>query len=233
MDELLRRAGDEVRDARVGDQLAAADHDQVVGGQRHLAHQVRRDEHGPALGSEPLEQVADPVDPFGIEAVDRLVEHHGLRVAEQRGRDAESLAHAERELAGALAGRRRAGRRGRSARRRGCCGMPWVCASASRWLRAERPVWIDRASSSAPTSCSGAACSRYGLPFTIDVARRRPVEPEDQPHRRRLAGAVRPEEAGDDSGPDVEGQVVDGALVAVVLGQSARFDHTGREARIL
>src|SRR5262249_59270004 len=35
--------------------------------------------------------------------------------------------------------------------------MPCVCARASRWLYAERPVCTERASSSAPTSCSGAA----------------------------------------------------------------------------
>ena len=45
---------DEIVDARVGDQPAAADHDQVVGGQRHLAHQVRRDEHRATLGGEAL-----------------------------------------------------------------------------------------------------------------------------------------------------------------------------------
>ena len=31
-------------------------------------------------------------------------------------------------------------------------GMPWVCASASKWLYAERPVCTDFASSNAPTS---------------------------------------------------------------------------------
>ena len=102
-DDAARGAADELVDARVGDQPAAADHDQVVGGQRHLAHQVRRDEDRAALGGERLEQVADPVDALRVEAVDRLVEQQRLRVAEQRGRDAEPLAHAERELAGALA----------------------------------------------------------------------------------------------------------------------------------
>jgi hypothetical protein len=34
-------------------------------------------------------------------------------------------------------------------------GMPWVAASARRWLRAERPGWKARASSSAPTSRPG------------------------------------------------------------------------------
>ena len=47
--------------------------------------------------------------------------------------------------------------------------IPAVAAIASRWLRAERPVWTARASSSAPTSCSGRACSAYGLPLTVTV----------------------------------------------------------------
>ena len=38
-------------------------------------------------------------------------------------------------------------------------GMPWVAASTRRWLYADRPVCTDLASSSAPTSCSGAGMS--------------------------------------------------------------------------
>src|SRR6185503_15473165 len=53
----------------------------------------------------------------------------------------------------------------------------------------------------------------------------RRVEAEDQAHRRRLAGAVRPEEAGHDAGLDGEGEVVDGTLVPVVLRQVACLDH--------
>src|SRR5581483_4111256 len=37
--------------------------------------------------------------------------------------------------------------------------MPWVAARASRWLRAERPLWTARASRRAPTSARGAPCS--------------------------------------------------------------------------
>ena len=47
-------------DGRVGEQPAAPDDDQVVGRQRHLAHQVGGDEDRAALGGERLEQVADP-----------------------------------------------------------------------------------------------------------------------------------------------------------------------------
>src|SRR4029077_13559210 len=43
-----------------------------------------------------------------------------------------------------------------------------------------------------------------GLAIDRDTPLRRPVEPENEPHRRRLARAVRAEEAGDDAGADVE-----------------------------
>src|SRR6185437_10330909 len=91
VDEFLHRA--------VRDQPAAADHDQVVRGVLHLAHQVRGDEDGAALGGERLHQVPDPEDALRVQAVDRLVEHQQLGVAEQRGGDAEALAHAEGEAA--------------------------------------------------------------------------------------------------------------------------------------
>jgi hypothetical protein len=93
--EAARRAVDELVDARVRDQAAAPDHDQVVGGERHLAHQVRRDEDGAAFRGKRLEQVPDPVDAFRVEPVHRLVEEQRPRIAEERGRDPEPLAHAE------------------------------------------------------------------------------------------------------------------------------------------
>jgi hypothetical protein len=47
--------------------------------------------------------------------------------------------------------------------------MPAVAANANKWLRADLPVCTARASSSAPTSCSGRGCCAYGLPFTVTV----------------------------------------------------------------
>jgi hypothetical protein len=43
------RASGNAERHRVGDELAAADDDRVVGGVFYLAHQVAGDEHGPAL----------------------------------------------------------------------------------------------------------------------------------------------------------------------------------------
>jgi hypothetical protein len=39
------------------------------------------------------------------------------------------------------------------------------------------------------------------------------------------------EEAGDDAGPDVDGQVVDGGFVAVTLPQPASRDHADSSVR--
>ena len=44
--------------------------------------------------------------------------------------------------------------------------MPWVAASAERCARAVRRGWTAFASSSTPTSASGARCWAYGLPLT-------------------------------------------------------------------
>jgi hypothetical protein len=66
-----------------------------------------------------------------------------------------------------------------------------------------------------------------------DVAGRRPVELEDQAHRRRLPGPVRPQEAGHDPRLHHEGEIVDGDPVAVVLRQALRFDHEAQSSRAI
>ena len=50
------------------------------------------------------QEVAQPADALGVEAVGGLVEHEDPRIAEQRGGEAEPLGHAEREAAGAPPG---------------------------------------------------------------------------------------------------------------------------------
>jgi hypothetical protein len=58
-------AGDDVGDAGVGEDAAAAEHEDVVGGERHLAHEVRRQEDGAALPGELPHQRPDPQDALG------------------------------------------------------------------------------------------------------------------------------------------------------------------------
>jgi len=97
----LGAARHDLGDGAVGDQPSASDDDQVVGGQRHLTHQVARDEYSPALLGQAAQDRTDPVDAFGIQAVHRFVAQDHRRVTEQRGGQTQPLAHAEREAAGA------------------------------------------------------------------------------------------------------------------------------------
>jgi hypothetical protein len=99
-DEVLGAVVYEVLDAGLGQQAALPDHDDVVGGQGHLGHEVAGDEHGPSLGGQGPHQGADPHDPFGIETVHRFVENQQLRVSQEGDADPEPLAHAHGELAG-------------------------------------------------------------------------------------------------------------------------------------
>ena len=89
---------------------ALAEHDEVVGGHGHLAHQVRREEDRATLGGEVPHELPHPEHALGVEAVDGLVEEERRRVAEHGRGDAEALAHAEREAADALARRPTRGR---------------------------------------------------------------------------------------------------------------------------
>jgi hypothetical protein len=50
-------------------------------------------------------------------------------------------------------------------------------------------------------------------------------EPEDDSHRRRLAGAVRAEESRDSAGLDRERQVLHSDGRAVPLGEAVDLDH--------
>jgi hypothetical protein len=65
------------------------------------------------------------------------------------------------------------------------------------------------------------------LPVDGHVAGTGRVELENQAHRGRLPGPVRPEEAGDDSRLNGEREIVDSPLLAVVLGQVLGLDHRG------
>ena len=105
--------------------------------------------------------VADPQDALGVEAVGPA-----RRGSASAGSPSSAEAMPSRwpmpseKLAGALAGDRLRARRARSPRRRGRAGCRASAPAPAGGCRRERPVWIARASSSAPTSCSGASQSR-------------------------------------------------------------------------
>ena len=224
-------AAHEVLHRGVGDQPAAADHDQPLGRQRDLAHQVRGDEHRAALGGKLLQQVADPADALRVEAVGRLVQDQRGGIAQQRGGDAEPLAHAQREPADPLAGDGleadqpdhlvdaiAADAMGLGLRQQVVVG---AAAGVDRSRFEQRADLVQRRLEGA----IGAAVDRR-------PAGRGPVEAQDQAHRRRLAGAVRAQEPGHDARLHREAEVIDSELVAVSLGQSLDLNHPldGRDA---
>ena len=88
--------GEQLVGGHVGHEAATADDDEVVGDLGHLGHQVGGDEDGAALVGQEAQQVADPHHAVGVEPVDRFVQHHDRRVAQQGQGDAESLTHPER-----------------------------------------------------------------------------------------------------------------------------------------
>lgn len=215
---------DEIRHAGVRHQPPLADDDQVVGGEGHLTHQVRRDEDRAALTGERLHEVADPVDALGVQSVHRLVEHQDLGVAEQRARDTEPLPHAERESLGALLRHRRE-----------ADGLQHLADPGRRdavALRETEEVVVGRT----PAVHRLGVQQRADVPQRVlqvrvvlavdpDIAPRGVVQAEDHAHRGGLPGAVRPQEAGDDARPYVEGQLVDRRLLAITFGQPREFDH--------
>jgi hypothetical protein len=193
---------------------------------------VARQKDRPAVRRHVLDQVPHPGHALRVEAVDGLVEDQRGWVAEQRPGDAEALAHAEGETADPLGGDR---------------------LQTSQFDDLVHPAAGDAVGGrQGPQVGAGAAAGMGGLGveegadflerrgvFGVrpavdrDAARRRAVEAEDEAHRRRFAGAVRPEKARDQARPDFKGQVVDGSFGAVILGQIMSFDHPRPSCRPL
>ena len=168
--------------------------------------------------------------PAGIQAGRGLVEDQQARTAQQRGGDAQALAHAVGVAADAVPARGRqldglqhladppARRRRRRARRavRGSCGRSGRGRSGAPPRTRRRPR-------------SARAPSRIGSrPNSSHRALRRRDQPERHAQRGRLAGAVGTEEAVHVAGSDVQVDVVDREDLLVALDQPARADRRRR-----
>ena len=134
------------------------------------------------------------------------------------------LTHSEREPAGGVVGHL-----GESDRVED--GVDAVLADADAGADGEEVVagaagLVDRLGIEQRTE-RGHRGDRVDVGATVDErpTRRGPVEAEDHPHGRRLAGTVGPEEPGDEPGAHVEADVVHGRLVAVDLGEVQDLDH--------
>ena len=221
---LRRVAIDEVVDRALLDQPAAADHDEILGHQRHLRQEVAADEHGLSQLREVDEDVADPADALRIEPVGRLVEDHRVWIAEHHAGQTEPLAHPERvPLDPPL------GDVGQTDELQDLLDAPPrdpVRRGEPSQVVARRPAGVHVAGVEQAADLVQGLGERAVL---LAVERRRtslvPVEPEHASHRRALARPVRPEEPGDPAGHDVEAQVIDGDDLAEPLGQTSHLDH--------
>src|SRR6185437_12412781 len=191
------------------DRPSLADHQQVVGGQGHLAHQVAGDQHGAALGGERPHQGPDPVDAVGVEAVHRFVEDEHGRVPEERRGDAEPLTHAQREALRPAPGH--------ALETDGAEHLVYPAAGdAVTPGQAQQVVAGPAATVQRLGVEEGAHLTHGRRQVTVAAAAdgyralRRRVKAQDHPHGGGLPGAVRAEEAGDHAGPDGEREVVDG-----------------------
>src|SRR5487761_2405842 len=211
-------------DRALGDEAASSDDDDLVRGDRHLAHQVRAHEDGAALVGQRAEELTDPPDPFGVEAVHRFVEQENGGVTEQRGGDAEALAHAQGELTDLLVRDRGDTRElenllhARRGDRVGGGERAQVVASGAS--RVDRLGVQERSH-----LVQGRAQVRVGPPVDGRRALGRTVQAEHHAHRRGLARAVGTEEPGDHAGLHLEGEVVHRHGVAVPLREVFDRQH--------
>ena len=203
----LRRTIHELRDRRIRNQPTPTDHHQLLRRERHLRQEVTRHEHRAALGRQPLHELTNPDDALRIETVDRLVEQQHLRIPQQRTRQPQTLRHTEREPAGLLA------------RHLGQSDQPehLVDAGLRDPVRSSHPLQMR------PRTAIGVHPLRIQqrthrpqrrLELAVRLAldqrrtRRRLIQTQDHPHRRRLACTVRAQEARHDARLDRERQVV-------------------------
>ena len=204
-------------------------HDEPVAELLRLVHVVRRQHERDAALLQPEQAIPDHVPGLRVEARRRLVEEQQLGIVDERARDRQTPLHPARErlhlVAGAL-GELDEVEQLVDLRLQLAAREPEVAAVdehvlAHRQLRVERVVLRNDAE---PGSDAGAV--RVWVE-TEDAQRpaadRR--DAADHPHRRALAGAVRPEEAERLAAPDVEVDSVDRDEVAEPLHEAASVDH--------
>ena len=226
-------AGGQLLQRGLDDELAAVDDQHLVDGLRDLREYVAGDQHGLLACCEVPEKVAQPAHSLRIEPVRRLVEDQQLGIAEQRGREPQPLPHPERVPLDASVGcaveldqaqhlvHTRVRQADRSAQH------PQVVAAGAARMEVRR---LEHGSDSQRRMIERG----IGLAEDQGAAAARLGEPEQHPQRRRLAGAVRAEEAGDRPRREDERERVDGEHRPEPLRQRVGDDrrHRGRGGHV-
>ena len=213
----------------LGDDPAVVDDPDAVGEDVGLLEVLRRQEHRHVvLAREPRDLLPERRAALRVEAGRRLVEEQDRGPVDEREREVEAALHPARVAADLAVGRLRQPDaleelvwRGLRSARGTACSI--VCRR--RW---SRPV----SSGSSAASCSAAPIDGAHLrPLLADVvashaggSRGRRQQRRQHQHGRRLAGAVRAEEAVDLAGSDVEVDPVDGPRALLELADELLDD---------
>lgn len=202
-----------------------ADHHQTVGGLRHLVHQMRGEHHRAALGGQSAQQLPYPPDAFGVQPVDRLVQHHHRGVAQKCGGDTQPLPHPQRERPDPLV---------RHGVQTGQVDDLLHPPTRHAMGVGQRHQMVERAAARMhrlrlqqhPQLLQGRPV--LGVESAVDQGRAagRRVQAHDHSHGGGLARPVGSQESGDLSRWGGETQVVHRRPVPVPLGQPANFDHS-------
>jgi hypothetical protein len=226
-DEQAGRAA-QLRDGPLGDHPTPVDHHRPVADLFDLGEQVAREQHRPALLGLPADERAHLHCAVRVEAARRLVEDQQRRILEQGGGDTEPLPHAGGVAVHLVPGpfeQPHLVEYPPDARRAYTCIAgegPQVVAAGQ--VRVEGGRLHQRADSGERFGGAGRLAEQGR------AARSGPHQPQQHAQRRRLAGAVGPEEADHLAPLDGQVQPVDGDVVAVALREAGGLDHGGHGA---
>ena len=184
----------------VGDHPAVVDDDDAIGEALDFFHVVRRVEQRLAAPLQRLEVVEDRVAALRIDADRRLVEQQDVGIVQQAGGEIEPPLHAAAERLDAIA--RAIGEADELERRRDRLverGARQAVERAEEAQVVRAPTARRRARDPAARGRCAASSDRCRPPSRCAVdqhlAALRRQQPGDHRHRRRLAGAVRAEQA--------------------------------------
>ena len=204
-------------------QAAARDDQERLRRLLDLGEKVRGDEHGAPLACEVAEETPHPLDALGVETVRRLIEDQHTGVAEERIGQAEALAHAERESADLAAGDVGEADRAERLVDAGCRDARGVRVDLQMPRGAAAGVEARRLEGG-PDGLQRSGQLRVALAADRRRSAGRSDEPQQDAQRRRLAGAVGSEEAGDDAGLDPGGERVDRRHGPEALGHAGELE---------
>ena len=211
-----------------GDDLARGHHRDLVGEPLGLLDVVGRHQDRLALGAQLVDQGPELGADLRVEADGRLVEQDQLRVVDQPAGQQQPPAHPAGELVDGVLAAVAQARQVERPVDRGSDVLDPVEAGVDREVVLDRDVDVEVVElGDDPHQRPGRL--RLAGQLVAEDAQLAGVGDRlagEQPHRRRLAGAVGPEQAEADPGRDVEVEPVHRPDLAEALDDAAEFDRS-------